>query len=188
MSFSTIIFVSFIIILIVIALYQYLYYNRQYYVDSSISKFRELRHEALISLSEKIEGDTQLSEIEQYHDFLSNLDAVIENFKEVENHFTRFDSIKVIYRNIIFSSHKYDEIKSGHLEILNKQKTKFINAISDLFRAIPFFNIRMISHLTIVILSVLVRLGFKKVSRTIYRINNLDSIERRMIDDNNCFS
>jgi len=172
-----------------LALYQYAAFIRLYYTELSFSKFRELRFESIEFIISNLKNENiTVKELEEHNDFLKSTDSVIEHFDKIKTKLSKFESVKLIYRNIVFSSERYEKIQLEESQSLSELKIKFADAILTSFKAIPFFKERLIIHLLSLILSILVSIGFIKLKKTMERIERLYSIERKVIDDKNCFS
>lgn len=166
----------------------YIYFLRNYYSSVSLIEFRELRHDAVLFLSNNINGEIPLKELEEHQMFLENVDATIRHFDKVKNKFSRYKPVRKIYSNIIFSSDQYRKINDEHNASLDEYKIRFYNALKTLFKTIPFYKERLILHLVIIILSLLTKMGFYALKNTLKRAERLYSIEKDLMRNNQCFN
>jgi hypothetical protein len=161
---------------------------RVYYTDLALHKFRELRHESFIFLSENVKNGFSLNEAIEHRDFLQNVDAVVENFDKIKIAFVKFKSVKIIYNGILFSSEKFAKIKEDNSESLLPYRIKFVDALMTSFQAIPFFRIRLFMYLGKLILSILIKLGFSQLRKHLFQLEKLYRIEKDVSNDNGCLT
>lgn len=190
-------FIVFIFFLSACVGYLYADLNRLYYSNSSLIQFKELRHDVLLSLTDKLlfnkkdKNFITLNAIEEQELFLYQINLVITHFDMVKHKFTRYKYIKLMYDNIIYTAEEYKKINvtdESSLD-LDEYKNRYHSAILTLFETIPFYKHRLIFDLIIVLLSLLVRLGVSKLNKTLNKTKNLYNIQKEFLNnDSQCLN
>lgn len=181
-------YTAILIILIILFFYQYFFFIRVYYTDVALNKFRNLRHEAILNLSIKVKEIMPLEEAKEHQEFIRNLNDSIEHFDKLKFNLIKFRSVKMVYSNIIFSYRKLEKVKKEQCESLVMYKKEFANGVLTLFKAIPFYRVRLSLHLFKVIVSILVGLGLFLFKKNLGRLEKLYNIEKDILNNNSCLS
>jgi hypothetical protein len=135
-------YISILIVLAGLLLFQYFAFIRIYYIGEALHKFRELRNEVTLYLSANVKENLSLNEAIAYQQFLLNIDATIKHFNRIKTRFTQFRSVKAIYTNILFSSEMLASSPENTTN-LNHYKEKACAGILTAFKAIPFCRARL---------------------------------------------
>jgi hypothetical protein len=176
-------YISTLILLIAILLYQYFAFIRIYYIGQSLHKLRELRCEITLFLSANVKNNLSVKEATEYYQFLIHVDAIIQHFDRFKIELTKFRSVKTIYSNLLFSSEKLASHANSN-SILYQYKGKVSECILTAFKAIPFFRARLFIFLFRILASLLFTLGIDRYGKQLNIAERLYRIEKDILRKN----
>jgi hypothetical protein len=165
------------VILSAILLYQYIFFTRVYYIGKSLHKFRELRCEIVLSLSENVKSNLAITEAIEHQLFLLKLDGIITYFDQLAPSLFQFKAIKTIYLNILFSSEKL-ACQSNKHPILLQYKGKVKDCMLTALKAVPFLRLRSFLFFYRIIAMLSIKLGFSKFKKRLRVLEKLSQIEK----------
>jgi len=154
-------YISTLILLIAILLYQYFTFIRVYYIGRSLHQLRELRCEITLFLSANVKNNLSLQEATEYQQFLIHVDAIIQHFDRFKSELTRFKSVKTIFSKLLSPSVKLASHANSNT-VLYQYKGKVSECILTAFKAIPFFRVRLFIFMIRIVASILFPLGFDR--------------------------
>lgn len=181
-------YITILLFFIAFFIYLYLYFIRLYYTNTALMQFREVRHKSILFLTDNLNKNIPINELEAHRLFLTHLNASIHHFDTVKGRYTKYKVVKSVYLTIAFSSQQYKQLNEENFQSLDGYKHEFARGIRTLFKTIPFFRQRILVHLIIVILTLLIGLGFAVLKKTLRRLEKLYNIEKDMMNSNGCFN
>jgi len=161
---------TFIIFLLAcIGLLMMLYYRRvrQYYVDQSIYKLRDCKHDIImfrgnhfssLSAQDFVDIDELITSVQSTHDRLLEINGL------------KFKTVRIIINNTVTSMRvesRPPRIISEHPELLNN----YVASIYCSFKAIPFLKLRVISHVVRLVLKALYSFGVRNANNSLYKFD-----------------
>jgi len=169
-----------IMILLGLLIYFYFAFIRIYYTNKSLNEFREIRHDATMFLSENVRT-LPLQELKEYQKFVIFMDGVVSNFDKAKVGLTTFSSVS---SRIVFSSMRSPV--ENVPDQLKKYIIRFSGGLHTIFKAIPFFNLRIILVGTMIILRILIGFGFYRLKAKLRKLEQLINIRNDISNHGGC--
>jgi hypothetical protein len=171
-----------LVILFVFLVYQYVTFIRIYYIGQSLHKFRELRTEVTLFLSDNVKNGISLEEAIEYQKFLITLNVIIRNFDTFKAELTKFKSVRTIFSNVLIPSQKL-ATQSENNTILFQYKSKITDGVLTSFKAIPFYKTRLFIFFYRIVATLAFMLGFDKYIKRLHQIEKFYKSEKEIFNN-----
>lgn len=172
-----------LLILIVFLIYQYVTFIRVYYIGQSLHKFRELRTEVTLFLSNNVKKDLSLKEAVEFQNFLITLNVIIVNFDSLKAELTKFKSVRTIFSKVLISSQKLAAHSENNI-LLFQYKKKIADSVLTSFKAIPFYKTRLFIFFYRVLATLAFMLGSDKYKKQLRYVERFYKIEKGILNNN----
>jgi len=173
-------YISTLILLTAILLYQYFSYIRIYYIGQALHQLRELRCEITLILSANVKNSLSLKEATEYQQFLIHVDAIIQNFDRFKTELTRFRSVKTIFSKLLSPSEKLANHAYSNT-VLHQYRGKVSECILTAFKAIPFFRVRLFIFLFRLLASLLFSFGIDPYGKQLTIVEKLYHLQKDLL-------
>jgi hypothetical protein len=166
-----------LIFLIAFLVYQYFTFIRIYYIGQSLHKFRELRTEVTLFLSDNVKNHLSLEEAIEFRNFLITLNTIITHFDTFKTELTKFKSARTIFSRVLVSSEKL-ATQTEKNTILFQYKSKIAESVLTSFKAIPFYKTRLFIFFFRILATVAFMLGFDKYIKQLHHVERFYKIAK----------
>jgi len=166
------------VVLCAVLVYQYLFFIRVYYIGQSLHKFRELRCEAILSLSDNVNNGYSFDETKEHHLFLLRLNAIITNLDAFGPRLFTFKSVLGIYSKILFSSETITANSNNGVNIPLQYKEKVRESLFTALKAIPLLRFRFFIFLLKVLAMFFIKSGANKYKQELYALEKIAQFEK----------
>lgn len=154
---------------------KYVRFLRAYYTQKTLTRLRDLRHDASLYLTEYNDVATPEGKRE-VRDLVSVIDHSIHHFDSaVKEQFMTFKGMKKMIIAISYSSNKIKQIEVYKDSNLVDYRQKFAKALLAAFNGVPFGRVRILFAFGKTILEFLVAIGIAKLQKYISIISTLET-------------
>ena len=171
-------YILILITLVLLASWQYVFFVRRYYIDLSLLKFRELKHETTLFLSDHVKTDLTLKEIEGYQALIMATTFAIAQLEKAKA--IKFKLVKMYFVVMVVVSQKLKSVKTDstiNSPSINMFADKYVDKLNIFFKAVPFVNTRIILFFLMPICKFLFSLGIEKCKEYLENLEKILTFE-----------